>query len=102
MKVKLKVANKAYTITELYEAAASEMGFVVPEKLHFNCTKINVSKHIQDKFYERYLYELKADNPHFNEHEARVQITMLLAMSRPKVNAKLKANEVEIFEGFIC
>ena len=40
--------------------------------------------------------------PEPSENDIRVGITMLLAMSGPKVDKSLKANEVEIFDGFIC
>ena len=100
--IKLIVPEKNYGLVELYEAVASEMGYLIPDKLHYDCREINVSKEIQDGFYAHYLELIKANEPSMPESEARCQITMLLAMSGPKVDENLKANEVEVFEGFIC
>lgn len=99
--IKLTIPEKNYGLVELYEAVAKEMGYLIPDKLHYNCTKVNVSREIQDGFYTHYLELVKEEDPNMPEHEAHCQITMLLAMSGPKVDKSLKANEVEVFEGFI-
>ena len=100
--IKLTIPEKNYGLVELYEAVAKEMGYLIPDKLHYNCCKVNVAPNIQDGFYAHYLELIKAEDPYMPEHEARCQITMLLAISGPKADKDLKANEVEVFEGFIC
>ena len=93
---------KPCSIIELYEAAAKEMGHNDTSKIKFDCTKINVAENIQDGFYEHYLALIKENDIYAHENEARADITLVLAMSGPKVNTSLKVNEVEIFDGFIC
>lgn len=99
--IKLIVPEKNYGLVELYETVAKEMGYLIPDKLHYDCREINVSTEIQDGFYAHYMELIKAEDPYMLEHDARCQITILLAMSGPKVDKSLKANEVEVFEGFI-
>ena len=101
--MKILISNyKPCDITELYEAAAKEMGYTDTSEIKFDCTKINVAENIQDGFYDYYLALIRENDIYSHENEARADITMLLVMSGPKVDSDLKANEVEIFEGFIC
>lgn len=99
---KFLISNEPMSIIECYEAIARQMGYAHTKKLHYNCTKVNVAQNIQDGFYEFYTKKETRSNPNVNTRELQVQITMLLAMSGPKVDAELKANEVEVFDGFIC
>jgi hypothetical protein len=89
-------------IIEFYDVVAREMGHTDTSEIKFDCTKINVAENIQDGFYEHYLALIKENDIYFHENEARADITLVLAMSGPKVDKALKANEVEIFDGFIC
>lgn len=101
----MKILIKNYApmcITDLYKAAAKEMGCKNANKLHYDCTKINIAENIQDGFYRYYAAIARQQDPKLPESEINVSITILLAMSGPKVDKALKANEVEIFDGFIC
>lgn len=98
----IKISNKPCGLDMFYDNVAREMGIEPTSKTQYDCTKINVAANIQDDFYEYYLALTKANDIYPNENDARVGITLLLAMSGPKVNADLKANEVEVFDGFIC
>lgn len=101
--MKILISNyKPMSIIELYEAAATEMGYANASEIKYDCTKINVAANIQDGFYDYYLALIRENDTYSHENEARADITMLLVMSGPKVDANLKANEVEIFDGFIC
>ena len=101
--MKLLIPNhKPMSIIELYEAAAKEMGCANPSEIKYNCTKINVAENIQDDFYEYYAEKIKEEQPTLSENDIKTGITMLLVMSGPKVDNALKANEVEVFDGFIC
>lgn len=101
--MKVLISNyKPCGIAELYEAAAKEMGYTDTNGIKFDCTKINVAENIQDGFYEYYLALIKENDIYSHENEARADITLLLVMSGPKVDNTLKANEAEIFDGFIC
>lgn len=93
--MKLKVPNKNYGITELYDAIASTLGY--KNKL-YDCTKINVARNIHDGFLKYYRETI----PHTNESDLRMSVSMLLLNYGPKVDESLADDEVEIFNGFIC
>lgn len=109
MKVKIKTrpcgltefyveAAKAY-IKEIFNGNVEAIDF---SAYKFDCRQINISNAMQDKFYEHYEKCIrKADNKMLGV-DIRINITMLLAMSGPKVDENLDDDEVEIFEGFIC
>ena len=99
--MKLTVTSTPCGLTEFYDAVAREMGYQNTSELHYNCTKIDIAENIQDGFYEHYMALAMEETP-LPESEINVGITMLLALSGPKVNKDLKANEVEVFDGFIC
>ena len=98
--MKLKVPNKNYSVVELYDAIATEMGYKNVGELEYDCCKVNIAKNIQDGIYERYL-ELGREQK-VSESDVRVGVTMLLACSGPKVDNNLADGEVEVFDGFIC
>ena len=98
---KFLIKSEPMSIMECYESVARQMGYENTGELHYNCTKVNVAPNIQDGFYEYYTKMEMLNNPNVNEHELRMQITMLLAVAGPKVDSALKANEVEVFDGFI-
>ena len=99
---KFVIKSNPMDIVDLYRAVAMKMGYKSTRELHYDCTKINVAPNIQDNFYEYYAEYAKQMSPNLPESEINVSITMLLAMSGPKVDKDLKANEVEVFDGFIC
>jgi hypothetical protein len=99
--MKITLPNyKPMSIIELYEAAATEMGCENTSEIKYDCTKINVAENIQDGFYEYYLALVRENDTYSHENEAMADITLVLAMSGPKVDKALKANEVEVFDGF--
>ena len=99
--MKYKVPNKNYSLLELYETVARQMGHEDTSKLEFDCRKINVANNIQNGFYAHYTDLAKQENPSVSETDARVEITIMLAIGGPKVDYKLKPNEIEVFDGFI-
>ena len=100
--MKLIVPQKNYSVIELYESAAKEMGYTNTKELQFDCRKINVAKNIQDGFYAYYTELDKGIDPNASETDMRASVTMLLAIAGPKVDESLTDNEVEVFDGFIC
>lgn len=98
--MKLKVPRKNYNITELYDAVAMAMGYGDVSNLLYDCREINIAQNIQDGIYEKYMDAAREDQ--MTESDARVGITMLLAISGPKVDENLADDEVEVFDGFIC
>ena len=95
----LKVPNKNYDIVGLYDAIATEMGYVATHNLEYDCRKVNIAKNIQDGIYAKYAELAKKEG--LPESDVRAGITMLIAVSGPKVDEYLEDNEVEVFEGFI-
>lgn len=100
--MKISVSLAPCGIATLFDAVAKAMGIKPTINTQYDCRKINVAPNIQDNFYEFYSSNAKVINPTTSETDIRVGITMLLAMSGPKVDTALKANEVEVFDGFIC
>ena len=97
--MKIKIPKKNYSITELYDAIATTMGYSNVDELEYNCCKVNIAKNIQDGIYDKYLELGKEEK--LSEQDIRVGVTMLLAVSGPKVDENLADNEVEVLDGFI-
>lgn len=89
--MKITMPEKNYDLIEFYNAVANEMGYADTSELYYDCTKIDIAENIQNGFYEYYK----------GKGYDTVSITMTLAISGPKVNQDLKANEVEVLDGFI-
>ena len=100
--MKLTIDQEPCGILEFYNAVAKEMGYNDTSELYYDCTKINIAENIQDGFYDYYIKTIRETDTHFCESDARANITMFLAMSGPKVDYSLKANEVKVFSNFIC
>jgi hypothetical protein len=98
--MKIKVPKNNYSIVELYDTIATEMGHQNIDDLEYDCRQVNIAKNIQDGIYEKYL-ELGREQK-LSEQDVRAGITMLLAVSGPKVDENLADDEVEVFDGFIC
>ena len=100
--MKMLISFKPCSLVEFYDAIAREMGYEHTSDLQYDCTKVNIAPNIQDNFYTYYTRLAMETEPQLSDNDIKVCITMTLAMSGPKVDDTLKANEVEIFEGFIC
>ena len=100
--MKIKIPYEPCSLIELYDRVATEMGHGDPSVFTYDCRKINVAENIQDGFYEFYDKVAREKDSTLSTSDIKAGITILLAMSGPKVDKTLKANEVEIFEGFIC
>lgn len=91
-----------YSLVGFYETVAREMGYADTSEIKYDCTKIDIAENIQDEFYNYYYAIARETYPKESENEINAGITIMLAISGPKVNKELKANEVEVFDGFIC
>ena len=89
-----------YSLTELYDLVAKEMGYNSAD-CKYDCRKVNIAANIQDNLYAYYDKLVRETDPTATDNDIRVGTTMLLVMCGPKVDADLKANEVEVFNGFI-
>lgn len=74
----------------LYEYVADVLGFdtKLPE-IRYDCRKINVSKNIQDSWYENYSGDSTG-------------LSMSICCSGPKVDNTLPSNQIEVFDGFVA
>lgn len=77
-----------------YGNVAVKMGYGPFERLSFNCTKICVTKPVQDLIWSHYVEE---------EHASDEQISMLLVLSGPKANLKVVDSELMaiVEDGFV-
>lgn len=100
--MKYKVPNKNYSLLELYETVARQMGHEDVSELTFDCRQINIANNIQNGFYDYYINLVKETEPHASEADIRVDVTLMLAIGGPKVDYELKPDEVEVFDKFIC
>lgn len=100
--MKIKIPYEPCGLTEFYDRVATEMGHGDPSEFKYDVRKINIAENIQDGFYEFYDKLARETDPTLSDNDIKVGTTMLLLNSGPKVDKTLKANEVEIFEGFIC
>lgn len=98
----IAIKNTHCGLVEFYEMVAREIGADITSETKYDCRKINIAENIQDNLYEYYKAKAKETDPYLSEHDITMSITMMLLMSGPKVDYELKANEVEIFDGFIC
>lgn len=99
--MKVKVEEKNYSIIELYNAVATEMGYMDVSELQYDCRHINVAPNIQEGFYRYYTELAKETNKTMTETFIKTSVTTALAIYGPKVDNELKANEIEVFDGFI-
>ena len=98
---KIIVPEKNYSIIELYDAVATEMGYMDVSELEYDCRHINVAPNIQDGFYRYYTALAKETDKTMTETDIKTSVTTVLAIYGPKVDDTLQANEVEVFDGFI-
>lgn len=95
--MKIKIPSKNYGLTELYDTVAAFMGRD-PKDLTYDCRHINVSEGIQNGFFAYY----REQNPNADEESFKMWMSMMLLNYGPKVDKQLEADEVEVFDGFIC
>ena len=99
--MKLSINSTGCDLVKFYDRGAKTMGYSKVNNLKYDCRKINIAPNIQENFFARYKEIILAKQPVMSESDINANITILLAMSGPKVDASLKANEVEVFDGFI-
>lgn len=100
--MKVIVTETNHSLVEFYDEVARLMGYADTNNLKYDCCQINVAENIQEGFYEHYTKCIKETHPYLSESDITTEITMLLAISGPKVDKSLKENEVEVFSQFIC
>lgn len=96
--MRLKVPNKVYGVTELYDTVAMAMGHKDVDELRYDCREINVATNIQENFFKHY----REDNIDMTENDFNMSMAMLLLNYGPKVDEALADYEVEVSNKFIC
>lgn len=100
----LEIDNKKLEemlLSQFYELVGEELGFdTTDETIRYDCRKIEIAKNIQDIFYLAY-ETAYPDAFAGNYSQAMTEVTMILALSGPKVNRNLPDNTVSIEEDFI-
>ena len=100
--MKILIQNGNYSLVELYDLVAREMGHAETTDLHYDCRKINVSEQINDGIIKYYHDAARETDPNMSENDIKIGTAITLLQSGPKLDVTLEANEVEVFEGFIC
>lgn len=100
--MRITIPEKKYTLIELYDAIAREMGISSGIGRNYDCRYVNIAFNIQENIYDCYREIALKRDPNLDAADIRVGTTIMLAMSGPKVDLELNVNEVEVFEGFIC
>lgn len=91
--------NIGWRLMSLYETVAAQMGEDwSADNIRFDCTKINVSKHMYAKMEAAAVEEL---GHKYDEESIRNEFAMMWCMSGPKAIDGLARNEVEVFDGFV-
>lgn len=94
--MKLFIPNKNYSLIELYDTIATTMGLNT-DLCRYDCRKIEIASNLQDNIYRYYIDE----NSDKTKTEVELAVTMMLALSGPKINKQLQNNQVKIYDGFI-
>ena len=100
--MKILIANANCSLVDFYDTVAREMGYADTSELHYDCRKITVSEEIQDDIIAYYHDAARETDPTLSESDIRIGTAMTLLTSGPKLDITLNANEVEVFDGFIC
>lgn len=96
--MKIKIPEKNYSVTQLYDTVAKIMGHKDVSELHYDCREINVALNIQDNFFAYY----KENQPNLSETDLKMEVAMLLLNYGPKTDDNLADYEVEVSDKFIC
>ena len=86
------------SITELYDYIATKLGYD-KDKVHYDCTKINVSTDIADLVEEK--YKQIAREKGLPDDTWKMSFGMDWCCSGPKVDEKLDNGTIVVYDGFI-
>lgn len=100
--MKILIQNANCGLSDFYDLVAREMGHANTTDLHYDCRKITVSEQIQDGIIQYYRDAARETDPNVSENDIKIATAMALITSGPKLDVTLEANEVEVFDGFIC
>ena len=86
------------TITDLYDFVAIALGYD-KEKVHYDCTKIEVSDDIAELIEEK--YRQVGQEKGLGEYDIKMSFGMDWCCSGPKVDEKLDNGTIVVYDGFI-
>lgn len=90
-RIKLNKRLSHFSISQVYQNAADRLGITVADDEVFDCTKITVSKEIQEEIFQYY-----------KEHNYDAEnIGMLWVCVGPKTDDNLGEYEMEVSDGWI-
>lgn len=87
----LTISGGYCSITALYDRIAMALGLPHGDNVHYNCTKIEVSVHLQDEVFAYYKEVQKAEAD---------SIAMWWVCFGPKATENLEENEVRVQDGW--
>lgn len=88
-------------MVKAYENFAIKGGFNVTDKSTFRCTRIEVSKEVDDYFWKYYTDKAHKDNPELTDSDIKIGIAMLMLNNGAKRNEDLKPWTVVMEEDFV-
>lgn len=100
MKIKVTLNDIKDGMPKFYENMARKMGYNVTDNTNFRCTKIDVSKEIDDYFWKYYEDSALANNPNLSEQEVKSKIAMLMLQVGAKRNEDLEPWVAKVEDGF--
>ncbi len=88
-------------MAKAYENFAKKGGLNVTDKSTFRCTRIEVSKEIDDYFWKYYKDKAKENNPNLDDDEIKTSIAFLMLQNGAKRNEELKPWQVAMEDDFV-
>ena len=103
MKIKIiaKLSDLKDGMAKAFENFAIRGGFKVTEKSMFRCTKLEVSKEIDEYFWKYYRDQIEEKYPNMNDEDIKREIAMLMLMNGAKRNEELDKWEVVMEDDFV-
>lgn len=83
-----------------FENWAIKSGYKVTDNTMFRCTKIEVSKEVDDYFWKYYRDQAKVNNPNLTDDDILSSIAMMMMFSGAKRNDNLPEWTVDIQDDF--
>ena len=100
MKIEATLYDVKDGMAKAYERWAERTGYNITDKTMFACTKIEISKEVDDYFWKYYKDKARKDNPLISDDEIKTSIAMIMLNYGAKRNENLGSWEVDIQEGF--
>ena len=98
--LEIKLSDLKDGMAKAYERFALRAGLYVCEQTMFDCTKIEVSKEIDDYFWKYYREQGKENNPNLSDEEIKTSIAMLMLQHGAKRNDELPPWHIKLEDGY--